>query len=135
MTGDPRQKPITVLLSEGLEQMSRLMRGEVELARAEVREALAGALVGMALLSAAALMAITALNVLAGALVAMLAESGVKPSLASAAVALGFAVAAAVLLWMGRRALRPVKVMPRRTARQLQQDAKLIKETVSDDRP
>jgi hypothetical protein len=135
MTDSPQQKTMTALLSDGMEQLSRLFRGEVALARAEMREALASAVSGIALMVAAMVMAITALNVLAGAVVAALTESGMGAGWSALIVGVGVAILGLIFFFVGRGMLAGVLSGKSRTAKQLQQDAQMIKETVTNDRP
>ncbi len=71
----PTNKSAAGLLSDAIAHMSSLVRKEVDLARAEVSENVSRAGVAIGLLAGALVLALTALNVLAAALVAGLAET------------------------------------------------------------
>lgn len=115
------------LLSDAMTHVSSLVRSEVDLARAEVDQNLkrAGAAIGM--LAAAVVIALTALNVLTGAIVAGLAEAGIEPGWAAFIVGVVLAAIAAFLASKGSNDLKLSSIAPTRTAENIRRDAKAMK--------
>jgi len=128
---DPRP-PVTSLLSDAVNQLTRLVRGEVALAKAEVGQNIRAAAMGIALLVAAVVLSLVALNVLAVALIGVLANA-VGDGWAALIVGVVILAVAAFLAMRGIAALKPENLAPSRTVRNVQADAKTIKETVSND--
>lgn len=107
---------------------SRLIADEAALARAEISRNLSRAGRGIVLVAGAALVALVALNTLAGALVAVLAAQGLAPWVAALIVAVGLLVVAAVAALAGKSRLSGEALMPRRTFDNLQRDFDHLKE-------
>ena len=128
---DPRP-PVSSLLSDAINQLTRLVRGEVALAKAEVAQNLRSAAVGVGLLVGAAILAMVALNVLAGALVALVAI-WVGPGWAALIVGVLLLAVVAILAMRGIASLKPENLAPSRTVRNVQADAQTIKETMTND--
>jgi len=128
-TSDPGSRPIGELVTDAVTQLNELVRQEVDLARAELREDAAAAVVGAAGLGVAGGAA------LVGAIFVCLgATFGIAEAwpLWVAALVVGGAVltAAAVAAFLGRRALRAVG-RPERTIRTLKEDARSIRHPTS----
>ena len=135
MSFDADPRPTGSLLSDALAQVTRLVRGEVALAKAEVAQNLRSAVMGIVLLVGAVILAFVALNVLAGALVAAVSRIGdMGPGWAALIVGVVIAAVAALLAMRGVAALKPENLAPTRSLRNVQADAQTIKETVSHDR-
>ena len=116
------------LLTEALNQFTRLMRTEVQLAKAEISTKAAQAGMGIGFLGGGALIGLAGLVVLLLALAALFAELGMRGSLAHLlAAVIGFAIAGA-LAWMGLNRLKPENLTPDRTIEQLRRDAVAVKE-------
>jgi uncharacterized membrane protein YqjE len=128
---DPRP-PVTSLLSDAINQLTRLVRGEVALAKAEVGQNLRAAALGIGLLVGAVVLSLVALNVLAVALIGVLAN-WVGDGWAALIVGVVILAVAAFLAMRGIAALKPENLAPSRTVRNVQADAQTIKETVSHD--
>jgi amino acid transporter len=128
---DPRP-PVSSLLSDAINQLTRLVRGEVALAKAEVGQNLRAAALGIALLVGAVILSLVALNVLAVALIGALANL-VGDGWAALIVGVVILAVAAFLAMRGIAALKPENLTPSRTVRNVQADAQTIKETVSHD--
>ena len=117
------------LFTEMTTELSGLFRQEVELAKVETREELsrtgkaAGSLGGGVV---AALLAITFLSV---ALALLLAQA-LNDALSFAIVAVGWAIAAAVLVSAGRRKLREVRPLPETTT-SIKEDVQWVKDLKS----
>ena len=133
MSLPPQDKPTGTLFSDALQQLSRLVRGEVGLARAEITLGIQTAVGGLWLVLAATVMAITALNVLAGALVAAAIDLGVPAQWAAIGVGAAFAAIALLLGFAGARALKPADLSLPRTVGNLRRDAETFKEIVTND--
>lgn len=127
---DPR--PVGSLLSDAINQMTRLVRGEVALAKAEVSQNLRSAALGIGLLVGAAILSLVALNVLAVALVGLIAI-WTGPGWAALIVGVLILAVAAILAMRGLSSLKPENLAPTRTVRNVQADAQTIKETVTND--
>ena len=115
MSFDADPRPTGSLLSDAINQLTRLVRGEVALAKAEVAQNIRSAGLGVGLLVGAVVLIFVALNVLVFALV----------------VGVVILVVAAVLAMRGLNALKPENLAPTRTVRNVQADAQTIKENVS----
>ncbi|MGR3512034.1 MAG: phage holin family protein [Paracoccaceae bacterium] len=111
-----------------LQQFSRLMQDEVALAKAEVSRNVSRAGAGLAMIGVAALLALTALNVLAGALVAFLATTGITVGAAALLVGGVLLVVAVVLVMVGKSRLTADAVAPTRAAENLKSDLDTMKE-------
>ena len=126
-------RPASALLSDAIQALSDLVRGEIALAKAEMTDKFRQAGAGVGLVVAGAVVGLVALNTLAGAAVAGLVAQGIAPGWAGLIVAAGAAVLALVLIGLGRKALSPGNLMPRRTARNVRRDATTVKETLNHD--
>ena len=119
-TYDPATEPkrpdasLGELLSDMTSDLSTLFRKEVELAKTEAREEAGRAGKAGAMLGAAALAAWLALVMLSLAL-AWLLDQGLNTALSFAIVGLLWAIAAAVLVTVGRRRLADLKTLPQTT--------------------
>jgi len=130
MSFDPDPRPTGSLLSDALNQMTRLVRGEVALAKAEVTQNIKSAALGIGLLVGAAVLALVALIVLAGALVVALGHL-IGEGWAALLVGILILAGAGLLAMRGLNALKPENLTPSRTVRNVQADAHAIKENVS----
>lgn len=117
----------TTLIGEALSQMSALLRSEVDLARAEIDANIKRAATAVGLLVAALVLAITALNVLTGAIVAGLAEAGLEPGWAAFLVGVALAAGAYLFLQKGTNDLKLSSIAPSRTAENIKRDAHAVK--------
>ncbi len=127
---DPQSASIASLVSDALQRVTNLMRGELELARAEFTQGMSRAATGLALILGATVMGITALNVAAGAIVAALVESGLTTAIAAAIVTALFAVATLLLGLAGIKSLKSAAEAPDRVVSNLRKDANTLKEIV-----
>jgi hypothetical protein len=127
----PEAKSTTGLLSEAMSHVSGLVRKEVDLARAEMNENLHKAMAGVGMIVGAIVLLLTALNVLAAALVDGLAALGIDAGWAALIVGIAFAIIAAILLKSGTSTLKGSSLAPTRTAKNVQRDAHAVKETVN----
>ena len=130
MSFDADPRPTGTLLTDAINQLTRLVRGEVALAKAEVAQNIKNAGLGIALLVGAVVLVFVALNVLVLALVAAL--SAIMPAgWASLLVGVVLLAVAGLLAMRGLNALKPENIAPNRTVRNVQADAQTIKENVS----
>ncbi|MCV2868861.1 phage holin family protein [Defluviimonas sp. WL0002] len=116
------------VLKDLLQQITRILRGEVALARAEVGQSVREAGRGIALVVAAVVIALSALNVLSAALVTALVELGLTPMWAAAAVAALLCAVALIFAVLGIRKLQPSHLAPDKTVENVRRDADRIKE-------
>lgn len=119
------------LLVKALRQFTTLMQDEIALARAELSRSLSKAGVGLALIGAAAILALVSLNVLASALVAYLAASGIGLGTAALIVGGALLLAALILAFVGKSRLGADALVPSRTAKNLQTDFDTLKEATN----
>ncbi|WP_375264200.1 phage holin family protein [Palleronia sp.] len=119
----------TGLLNDSLSNGRNLLRGELDLFRAVVQENAKRAFLALVLLAAAVVILLVALNVLAAALTAGLAELGLAAGW-SALIVGGALIAIAVIVAVkGKSDLERVSLAPTRTERNVRDDAEMIKET------
>ena len=118
---------VSGLLTEAFNQLSALLRSEVNLVQAEMTAKAKSAAVGVGLIAGAALLLLPALVLLLVALAALLTDLGVPEPLSDLLSAIvGFAVSGA-LAAIGLRRLRADTLAPTRTIVQLQRDASAAK--------
>jgi hypothetical protein len=126
-------RSIPDIISDVLTQLTRLLRKEGQLARAEVSEKIGGVATGLALLVWGAVLLIPALVILLEVAVARLTEAGIVAPWSSLLVG-GVVLAIGLILFfagMGRLTAR--RLMPTRTIEQLQQDATVAKNQMRSD--
>ena len=130
---DPiRSQSPASLAADALRISSDLVRKEVTLAKAELRQNLSRAGTGLGMIVAAAILGIVTLNVLTVALVAALAETDLGPIWSAVIVGVVLAILAYVLLRKGMADLKPENLMPTRTVENVQRDASAVKEAYHD---
>lgn len=130
---DPvRSQSPASLAADALRISSDLVRKEVTLAKAELRQNLNRAGTGLGMIVAAAVLGIVTLNVLTVALVAALAETDLGPIWSAVVVGVVLAILAYVLLRKGMADLKPEHLMPTRTVENVQRDASAVKEAYHD---
>jgi hypothetical protein len=116
------------LISTALAQASRLIRDEVQLARAEMSANVSSALTPAAILGAGACVLIASLVLLLEALAAWFAQGGwSEPASHLFAALVGLALTAG-LLWFGVSRLSATNLVPRRTVQQVREDVSAVKE-------
>lgn len=118
------------LLSEIASGLGRLVKGELQLARAEATEGLKAAGSGLAKLVLAAILALVGLNVLAGAAVAGLAAAGLGPAWAGVVVGLALCLLAVAFAVAARTALRLRGILPDLALRGLRRDAEAVRQAL-----
>ena len=122
----PQESSVGQLISEISDDLSTLIRQEIELAKAEVRQEArkAGRAAGM--LGAAGFAGYMVALLLTLAVVAGLSNV-MDPGWAALLVAVVWAVAGAVLYLTGRQRLRAVSPVPQQTVETLKEDAQWLK--------
>lgn len=130
MMDDVSSKPKSAgtLLGDALGHVSSLVRSEVDLARTEMSENITRAATAVGLLIGAVVIALTALNVLAGALTAALVEAGLEPGWAALIVGGAFGIIAFAMMSKGLNDLKLTSLAPTRTVENVKRDAHSMKE-------
>ena len=120
------------LLSDTLDHVTNLVRGEINLARAELQENANRALAGLGMMVAAVVISLTAFNVLSAALVAWLGSMGMGAGWAALIVG-GVLILLAVILGMvGKNRLTATSLAPTRTVENLKRDARTVDAAFND---
>lgn len=122
---DPRTAPH--LLIDSFRHFANLIQKEVQLARAEVSSNISRAVGGLVFFGIAALMVLTALNVLAGAAVGYLTEDGMNAGTAALIVAVVFLVVAGILILVGKSRLSSDALTPNHTIANVKRDVQAVK--------
>ena len=115
------------LISDALNQFKALLHSEVQLAKAELSNKASKAAVALAMLAAGATFALATIVMLLFTIAALLADAGIPEGFAALLATLIGAGATAVLCWVGLQKLRSDSLVPKRTVRQLQDDAAAAK--------
>jgi hypothetical protein len=128
------QRSVPEIISDLFAQFTTLLRKEAQLARAEVSENVASVGRGLGLVIGGAVLLIPALVILLQAGVAALTERYDMASYWSALlVGGGVLILGIILLLVGMSRLKIENIIPNRTVHQLQRDASVAKEQVSQD--
>jgi uncharacterized membrane protein YqjE len=126
------QRSVPEIISDLLTQLTTLLRKEARLARVELSDNLASVGRGLGLIVGGAVLISPALVILLQACVAVLAERyGMTSSLSALIVGGSVLVLGIILLLIGIGRLKFENIMPSKTVHQLQQDASVAKEKVS----
>ena len=127
---EPQDRSTPALMADLLDQVTQLVRKEVQLFRAEMSDKATQAMVAVGSVLAAAVVAITALNVLAAALVAALANAGIPGAWAAVIVGVVLALVAFVMAKKGIDNLKAGSLAPERTTRAAARDVTMVKEKI-----
>jgi Putative Actinobacterial Holin-X, holin superfamily III len=133
MQDDRDDRPLGRLLTDLSDETRALLRGEVDLAKAEMSEKISQAALAVAGLAAGALVLFAGFLVLLDAAVFGLGkvlEPYGLPALAALIVAVGTMIVGLIILLMGRSALKAENLAPRRTTESLRRDREFVKEQV-----
>ena len=127
-TDDLRERPIGELLKELANETTTLVRQELELAKAEMREKGRKAGPGIGMMGGAGVAALLALGALTAFLILVL--DGFMPNwLAALIVAILWGVVAGVLYVMGReRVEEAAPPVPKQTAESIKEDVEWVKD-------
>ena len=127
---DPQDRSAPALIGDLIGHVTELFRKEMMLLRAELNEKGSQVMTAAGMIAGALVLAITALNVLAAALVAALAEF-MDGGWAALIVGVVLAIIAYVMASSGLKNLKTANLTPRRTAESLSKDATMAKERVT----
>lgn len=111
---DSEDAPLAGLFAEVITGVSRLVRGEIALAKAEMQVTLRQTARAAAQIALAGILALVGLNVLAGAAVAALVAAGLAPVWSALVVGLAFVLLALGYLQHGAGLWRKTDFLPRR---------------------
>jgi len=123
-----RIRTIGALLSDALAQLSKLFQIELALAKAEIRNEVSKAIVGVGLLGAGLLMVIPVIVMVLFAIAEALVSNGFSPAAADLISAAIGAVVAAALIAIAVARMQSMKVVPERTVEQLRKDRQTLSE-------
>jgi hypothetical protein len=129
-TGIQPEESLGALIATASRDLSALVRGEIELAKSEVRQDVMNGVKGGAMFGAAAFLGLLALILLSIALAPGLIELGVVPWLAYLIVTVLYLLVAGVLVLVGKRAVSKVGP-PERTIRTSKETAAFLKNPLS----
>ena len=127
---EPQDRSTPALVGDLLEHVTELVRKEIQLFRAEMSDKTTQAMVAAGSILAAVVVAITALNVLAAALVAALANAGIPGAWSAVIVGVGLAIVAFLMAKKGIDNLKASSLAPERTARAAARDVTMVKEKI-----
>jgi uncharacterized membrane protein YqjE len=132
MLHQPLRRPgVVTPATAAFSQTADLLQTEFRLAKVELAEKMTAVRAGLIMILLGAIFLIAALGMILQALVSILINSGVAPSVAILLVAGGSAVIGLVLFLMGQNRLDPAELSPDRTLNSLSRDSRMVKETLS----
>lgn len=123
------RKPISGLFADLTDAVSRLVRQELELVRAETSEKASAATIGLIGIIGGMLVALTSLLVLVQALVVTLADY-MPDEIAALVVGIGLAIIAFIMIRVGQSRLDLKTLALPKTTTSLKRDKDLVMETV-----
>ena len=123
-------RPVSELFADALKQLSKLMRNELQLARAEIAVKASEAMSGVGLVVGAGISLIPALVLLLMSLAAWIEELGTRSSIAHLIAGAVGLVIGGILAGIGMHRLKANPLAPKRTIEQLQRDVAAAKEHV-----
>lgn len=127
----PPPSSIQALVADALHEASDLVSKELTLFRTEMLSNVRSLFIGLGMMIAAAVFAITAMLVLVGALVKFVATLVGSDWLAALIVGGALLLVAVILVVVGAKAMSVSNLAPTRTTRQVRQDARALSERVS----
>jgi uncharacterized membrane protein YqjE len=123
-------RSVPELVADAFNQFAKLIRNEIQLAKAEMSAKATQAAIGAAFLAVAGLVSIAALVLALMALAALLIQIGWSAPLSYLAAAIVGVLLSVVCGWLGMNRLKPENLTPNRTIEQLRRDASAVKEHV-----
>ena len=126
----PEDRSTPALMGDLIESVAQLVRKEIQLFRAEMGEKATKAGVAAGSILVAAVLAITALNVFAAAVVAALTRAGIPAPWSAVIVGGVLAIIALVTASRGINNLKAGSLAPERTVRAATRDASMVKEKI-----
>jgi hypothetical protein len=131
---EPRQDNgddgLRALIGDVVTRVTVLLRKEFDLARSEMVENLDRASLGAGLIVAGLILALTALNVLAVAAVVALMTTGLELIWATLAIGGGGLVLALIVAGIGVSRVRPSRLSPTRSIRELRRSADSVRDAL-----
>ena len=124
----PPTRSATGLVGDAMDHASNMVRGEIDLLRAELQENLSRAVRAMGLIVGAVVVILVALNVLAAAATAGIAQTGLGPGWAALIVGGVLLLVGILMVLKGKKDLSAVSLAPTRTARNVREDATAVRE-------
>jgi len=124
----PEERGPVTLLTDLVGQVTELFRKEIELLRAEISEKKNQTTAALGFILIGAVFGLTALNVLAGALVRAIERAGLDAGWAALIVGGVLLLVGLVLARKGVGDLKASELAPKRTARAVSRDAAMAKE-------
>jgi len=118
------------LVGDALTQVTSLVRGEMDLFRAEIDQNVKEAGAGLGMIVGGVVIMLVALNVLASALVVALTELGIDAGWSALIVGISLAVIAAILAKSGTGKLKTTSLAPTRTAKNVRRDGEAVKKAI-----
>ncbi|WP_019285149.1 MULTISPECIES: phage holin family protein [Arsenicicoccus] len=128
---DTTARTIGQLVADATQDVSSIMRNEIQLAKAEVKTDVAKAGKGIGMFAGAGVFAFLALILLLIAAAYGLIALGLAPWLSFLIVAIVLLVVAGILAMVGKKALSTVNVKPERTIRNAQETVEALKPNTS----
>jgi hypothetical protein len=125
-TGTKPDETLGALFATASRDLSALVRGEIELAKTEIRQEVGNGVKGGAMFGAAAFLSLLAVILLSIAIAEGLIELGVVPWLAFLIVTVFYLLVAGVLVLVGKKAVSKVGP-PERTIRTSKETAAFLK--------
>ena len=122
------QRPISELVSDAVNQFTKLIRNEMAIARAELTAKATEAALGAGLLVGGALLLIPAMVLLLMALAALLSELGLSNSVANLIAGVVGLLVSGALAYFGKSKLSPDHLRPKRTMREIERDVAAVKD-------
>lgn len=126
MPADQPGPSVAGLISDSLARILGILRGEIALAKAEMRDGVTKAGSALGLMGVAAVLAVVGLNTLAGAAVLALIAAGMPELGAALVVGLAVLGVSVILVAVARARLRTASLAPRRVAANLKKDAAVM---------
>jgi uncharacterized protein YacL len=123
-------RPVSELFADALKQLSKLMRNELQLARAEIAVKASEAMSAVGLVVGAGISLIPVLVLLPMALAAWIEGLGTRSSIAHLIAGAVGLVIGGILAGIGMHRLKANPLAPKRTIEQLQRDVAAAKEHV-----
>jgi len=125
---DLNERSTPALMGDLVTHVTELVRKEITLLRAEMNDKATQVTIALGSIVAAVVFVLTALNVLAAALVAALTNAGIPAVWSAVIVGGALALVAVILANRGVANLKAQKLAPERTARATMRDADMVKE-------
>lgn len=127
MESEGGRPSIASLVADTLGNLLAILRGEIALAKAEMRDSAAKAGAALAMLAVAAVLGVVGLNILAATAILALIAAGMSEVAASLVVGLAVLGLAAIVFSIARARLQAAGQAPQRVADSLRRDAAALK--------